>query len=92
MIENINVGETMERFGKNPNQNKKVISTTTCAQKLIAVKCKVVNSVVKSNGHRGKATSCWKTEDVVEQKTWWNRPRSTSEQVELSDDMYNPIA
>ena len=69
-------GATMGRFGKNPYQEKEVVSSMIGTQISIAVKCKAAKMVVKSNSHRGQAVSCWKKEDMI-------RPRCTNKQVEL---------
>ena len=71
MIGNLMGGATMGRFGKNPYQEKEVVSSMIGTQISIAVKCKAAKMVVKSNSHRGQAVSCWKKEDMI-------RPRCTN--------------
>lgn len=65
MIGNLKGGGTMRRFGKNPNQEKKVISPMMGTQISIMVKCKAAKMVAKSNGRRGEVISYWRKEDEV---------------------------
>lgn len=78
MIGNLKCGGTMRRFGKNPNQEKKVISPMMGTQISIMVKCKAAKTVAKSNGRRGSLA-------IGGRKMRWDRPYSTSELVDLRD-------
>ena len=64
---------TMGRFGKNPDLEKEVVSSTAGTQISIAVKCKVAKTVAKSNGCRGEAASYWKKEDMVGPTTQYHQ-------------------
>ena len=64
---------TMGRFGKNPDLEKEVVSSTAGTQISIAVKCKVAKTVAKSNGCRGEAASYLKKEDMVGPTTQYHQ-------------------
>ena len=73
VIRNLKSGATIGRFGKNPDQEKEVVSSATGTGISIAVKCKTAKMVAKSDRRRGEAASCWKEEDVVGPTTQYQR-------------------